>query len=177
MQLALHFRPTQINVSTCQPKLFVCLLSAIEFKWWCLGGIEDFQLLYRNLDLSGRQLEICHTFASRLNNAFSSYYPFAADRPCNFVDLGLSLRIKHYLGQAFSVAQVNKYQISVVSVGLDPTGESNLFACIAQPKLTTGVCSFEHSRNLSKKPYLSTSLEEGAVNRYSEKKTVFVSSG
>jgi hypothetical protein len=63
------------------------------------------------------------------------------------VDLGLGLGVENQLCKSLSVTKVEKYQIAVVAVGLDPASQGYFFAGVIKPKLTAMMCSFEHSKN------------------------------
>jgi 2-hydroxy-3-keto-5-methylthiopentenyl-1-phosphate phosphatase len=68
------------------------------------------------------------------------------------VHFRLGLRIENNLRQTFPVTQVDKYQIAVVSIGMDPSCQRNFFAGIIQPELATIMCSFEQYKiSLNKK--------------------------
>jgi len=58
----------------------------------------------------------------------------------------LSLWVKDYLGKTFSVAKVDEYQITVVAIGMDPSGKGNLFAGVIEPEPAAIMCSFEHCK-------------------------------
>jgi hypothetical protein len=58
----------------------------------------------------------------------------------------LSFRVKDYLGQTLSVAQVDEYQIAVVAIGMDPSCQRNFLSGVIKPELATIMCSLKHRK-------------------------------
>jgi len=84
------------------------------------------------------------------------------------VHIGLSFRVKDYLGQTFSVAKVDEYEIAVITIGMDPSGQDNLFPGVIEPKLSTRMRSFKHRRIslklLVRDPSFASRLSGGSHN-------------
>ena len=80
----------------------------------------DLQLLDYHLDLPGCQLGVFQPLATGANDAVSGYNPFATDRACQLVHLGLNLGVKYQLGYACPVTQINEYQIAMVAIRVGP---------------------------------------------------------
>ena len=75
-------------------------MGAADFERWCFCDVKNFELFDSNFNLSGRQLGICHAFASRLDRAACGNDPFIAKCAGLGMSFGLGVGIKNELAKA-----------------------------------------------------------------------------
>jgi len=97
-----------------------------------------------DFNLAGRHPGVLHALGSPANPPAGGNDPLAADVTCDLVNLRLCLRVKNKLHEALAVAQVNKYKISMVAIGLHPAANNDRLIHMIGANNSTIMSSFEH---------------------------------
>ncbi len=98
-----------------------------------LGGIE--------LDLAGGEPGVHGGRLARHHLAAHGDHALGAHRLCNLEDRAGN--IDHHLGHAIMIAQVDKQQVAVVALALDPARQAGLLADMLGPQLAARMGSVD----------------------------------
>ena len=105
-----------------------------------LGGVEDLDLVDKNLDLARGDLVVLHALGALAHHAGDLDRPLGADGLGRVERLAAGvLRVKGDLRHALAVAQVNEDEAAVVAAVPDPAGQRDRLADVLAAQLAAAV--------------------------------------
>ena len=140
-----HAGTAQINIAVLEAQALGDLGLLVQREGRGLALVEDAQLQNPHLDLAGGQLGVDHPVGPGLDQTPDGQHPFASDAVRLGVDLGVDLGIKHHLGKAPAIPQVDKNTPAMVAAPQHPAHEDDLFADIGVGKGIAMVSAFKAS--------------------------------
>ena len=103
----------------------------VDREWQIVRAIQNFQLVWNEFDVAGREFRIFRSGDARRNFPRDLNDVFAPQTVRLLCQLGVFFRSKHNLRKTLSVAQVDKYDAAMIARNVDPTGKRGILADVA----------------------------------------------
>src|SRR5262249_37171884 len=102
-----------------------------------------------DLDRARRQLRVLLAGQAADHLSLAGDDPLAAQLAARLAQFPAAVRLEHHLGEAGTVAQVDKDEEVLAAAGVDPAVQPHRLADVRFPKLPTGVCSSQPLHDLA----------------------------
>src|SRR5437588_567194 len=124
---------SQVIVSMGHPQIFVVRVG-VNRERQIVRPIQNFQFARNDFDIAGGEVRIVRAGQPRSDLTGHLNDVFAAQCMRLLCKLGIFLRPKHDLRQAFAIAEINENYTAVIACDIYPTGERDLPAdvCLAK---------------------------------------------
>ena len=128
----------QVKITVFGPEVFSAVALVLNGERRSYRIVEDVYPVKFYLDVSGRHLRV-------LALPFADYALGLDDElPSKRIEHLQNFRVRivvcHQLSDAVTVSKVHKVEASHLSNSLNPSGQSHLLSCIAEPKLSASIC-------------------------------------
>ena len=140
-EILLHAGPAQIEETPGKTQVFASIASVLNGKGRCLGGVQELPLVHHHFNGTSLEVGIGHALGALAHPALDGNDVLKAQYGCLLVSLGCHVRREDNLGQTFAIAQINKYETSVIPAELNPAHEADLAAHIFGRKVAAAACS------------------------------------
>ncbi|RMR55269.1 hypothetical protein ALP83_05645 [Pseudomonas syringae pv. actinidiae] len=126
-QLLGHFRTAQVDKAITQACFFADVGIFIQWEWRSLGLVQHFEFVTQNLDGTRRHVRVHGTCRTSTNLAHDLDHVLATHAVSGGEAVG-TIRVEHDLGHAFTVADIEEDNASVVTTTVDPSAKGNFLA-------------------------------------------------
>ena len=137
-QHALHRGAPQVEVAVGQARRLLRVDLVLDDKRQRLGTVEDLQPCRVDLDFAGLHLGI-DVAATRVDHAAHADDVFEAQAAGELMRHRVKAGLKHHLGDAHAVAQIDEDGLAVVAPTVDPAEENDLFAHVSSGQFAAGM--------------------------------------
>ena len=142
-EVALHLGPAQVDVAVLEADFFVLDGFFRRRKRRQASVIEDQQLGGLDFDFAGGHFGVDGVRVAEADFAHGGDDVFRADLFALEMAIGRELFVKHDLGDAGAVAEVEEDEVAVVAAAVDPAHEHNLLAGVGGAQVAAEVGPFE----------------------------------
>ncbi|KPY82236.1 Uncharacterized protein ALO44_05673 [Pseudomonas syringae pv. tagetis] len=126
-QLLGHFRATQIDEAITQTGFLAYIGVFIQRERRSLGLVQHFELVTQHLDGTGRHVRVHGTRRTSTNLAHYLDHVLAAHSVSGSETVG-TIGVEHDLSHAFTVANIEEDNASVVTTTVDPSAKGDFLA-------------------------------------------------
>ena len=149
-QQPLHLRPPQIEVPVLEPDGLRDVRVVLNHKGRCLGLIQNLHSIGEHLDLSSRQLRVLGFIRPSGHHPADGHDTLGAQRMRCMMNTRVPFSVKHHLGHAGSIPEVDEDQAPVIAAPLHPSHQMHALADFRAPKLPAHMRSRLHDASFSR---------------------------
>ena len=133
----MNFFTPEIEKTVTQPHFFAIVAVAVHFQRKRFGGPENFAGRDPQLYVAGRQIGVFSVAGPLLDFSGDADHRFQTQR----FELRKYVRfnIDHALGQPVMIAEVDKQQIAVIALPVNPPGQAGLCPGVPGAKFSAGM--------------------------------------
>jgi len=135
----LHLGAAQIEVSILEAYGFCDVGIILDDELRGLGLIQNFNSVYKDFDVSRREVWISRFGRPSHNPPGDRYNTFASQRMGRLVNGGIPLRVENNLSDSRAVAEIDEHNHSMVTAALDPAIEHYTLADMCFIQFTTAM--------------------------------------
>jgi len=115
-------------------------------------------IIREQLDLTGFQIGIFHSFRPPADTAMDGQHEFAPDPAGFLMTLGIDIRIEYNLNESLPVAKIDKYNASMVPPPVGPAHQHHFFPNMRYIHIPAVMGSFSVCQKVGQNDYLANSM-------------------
>ena len=127
LQLGGHFRAAQVDKAITQAGFFADVGVFVERERRSFRFVQHFQVVAQHFDGAGGHVGVASTGRTQAHLAGDLHHIFAA-HAVGHGEGGRAIRVKHHLGQTFTVTDIEENHPAVVTTTVHPTAKGDFLA-------------------------------------------------